>query len=907
MAGVVAMSTLKVYALGGLDKKSNDLNRPIEKASEMINIEYDTQSTLKKRNGYTQQVIDGIATASFDDTIYYNSKDEILGFKNGSSFVKVLKRSGNDFTTRTLAFPSNIIQEFVGSIAPIDSLTSTLTVTSFSNNYSNIFTPTIEDNSSILSPSKISIGNEIVGAGIIPGTYVLSVTSYNFKTASFIISNSQTVASETMQAKFAFNNVSISSCENQNNLYFTNTDYLSYVMKYDGSNIYRSGLPTPRLGDISGLDKYPTLPFDTTGYTRIFYSLKDINGNISYSPYVEYDYAAHGAGFIFNSLASDTKCRENGFFNKFCYIKSLPCSFTATISGGGGDYIPYSLNVSAISYGAIPAGATIVNNIGQVISKTKEAIISGASGSITTPTIAITNPAYASFAPITKTNRTIIVTRHNYEQGEKFLFDMENKYISIYPQGKSFVALEIESTTSISITFTEASIGDTEISLLPAKPSSYPNEYPLDVRTKMYMCYSSSESAGYTVLNIFVVDNGSITNNRSVQDVESVLYDFYSQIKSTKMSDIYDNAYLKTMPPICKYIASFGEQIIYASIRSYFTIYTKDISIGPNQRIDFANTSLITYSDTSFGDGPEGNSEGNFTKIGETWDGEITGIRRCNDSMVIFKNRGVFSIDGTLIDGQFTIRKITTNFAGCTSHKSILESDEGLYFQAHNGIYYTNAIGAKKLTFELDSVFLSKDYASTRSVRLKKKQKSIFYVPDIAVGTATIIVIDYYYDQVYTWKFAHTCGMGLIEDKNGDVYFCDGSKMYKFATSPLIPINPDPSYSDNGTAISAQYSTTWHHAGEPALNKKWLSIRTWGLTSDAFTATITTEGDWQAGTLLTTNQSVYGATTQTDFKMLDMQTKKALRINFLNSENNKNMVLTGYELTFEVFNNVDKN
>ena len=86
-----------------------------------------------------------------------------------------------------------------------------------------------------------------------------------------------------------------------------------------------------------------------------------------------------------------------------------------------------------------------------------------------------------------------------------------------------------------------------------------------------------------------------------------------------------------------------------------------------------------------------------------------------------------------------------------------------------------------------------------------------------------------------------------------------------------------------------------------------MSLRTWGLTSDAFTATITTEGDWQAGTTLTTNSSVYGATTQTDFKMLDMQTKRALRINFTNSTNNENMVLSGYELTYEMFNVIDKN
>ena len=53
------MSTVKVFSLGGLDKKSNDLTRATEKASDMLNMEYDTQSTLKKRNGFEDVVVTG--------------------------------------------------------------------------------------------------------------------------------------------------------------------------------------------------------------------------------------------------------------------------------------------------------------------------------------------------------------------------------------------------------------------------------------------------------------------------------------------------------------------------------------------------------------------------------------------------------------------------------------------------------------------------------------------------------------------------------------------------------------------------------------------------------------------------------------------------------------------------------
>lgn len=805
------MATIKVFSLGGLDKKSNDLTRATDKASDMVNMEYDTQSTIKKRNGFAEVVIDGGSVAKFDDLIYYNSKDEFIGFTNHTRSIQVLKRNGSAFTSKELIFPYQQYGSFTASLYPIDANTSTMNVTSF-----------------------IS-GNIVVGSNIsdlagfyAKDTYVIAFGTGTGGTGTYIVSNSQTTpGTTTFVSRFAMSNISISYCENQNNLYFTNTDYLSFVMKYDGSNLYRSGLPTPRLGDASKIDKYPTLSNEGAGYTRIFYSQKDINGNITYSPYKEYSYQSRGgpASFIFNTFKNDSNCLENGFLDKYCYV------------------------------------------------------------------------AKAGHTNITSSARTLTCNKHNYVIGDKFLIDTENVLLSISPVGKSFLVLDVEAvnTAGTNITFTAASIGAFVIGFADGS-TYYSSIYPVDVRTKIHVYVSNLQATNYTLFNILVVDNSAITQSTFSQYVEGVLYTSFASLFDQNLEDLYDSAYLKEMPPICKYIASYGNQIVYASIQAYFTVSTNLLN-APNQRIEFANTSLITYSDISTGDGPEGTSDFNFTKIGETWDGNIAGIRRCNDSLVIFKDRGVFSIDGTLVDGQYSLRKINSNFVGCTSHKSILDADEGVYFQGHNGLYFTNGVNITKLSYEIDSVFLSGTYLNTRSVRLKKKQKSFFYVPDILSGTYKIVIIDYYYQQIYMWNSATLPSSGIVEDKNGDVYFCDGSKLYKF----------NDTYTDNGTAITSLYSTTWHHASEPSLNKKWLSLRTFGLTNDAFTATITTEGDWQAGTVLTTNSSVYSATTQTDFKMLDMQTKKALRINFSNSTNNENMVLTGYELTYEMFNVVDKN
>lgn len=730
MAGVVAiMSTIKVFSLGGLDKKSNDLTRATDKASDMLNMEYDTQSTLKKRNGF-----EVFSTEDSKDMIYYNSKEEFLLF-NESTNVTILNKNG-------------AVKQYNGT------------------NYYPL-------------PAGIS----------------------------------------------ALSNVSISFCENSNNLYFTNTDYNTYIMKYDGGSIYRAGLPTPRKTSTTSYDFYPTFTNPVGGFCRFFYSYKDLNGNVTLSPYYQPTSNTVGGSSVLsvNSFRTDPSLSENGFYNKYCYI------------------------------------------------------------------------AKTGHSNITSSARTLTVTKHNYVAGDKFLMDTENQLISI-SNNKTFVILDVESITLTSITFTAASIGTNTISLADGS-IYYATEYPVDIRCKIHTATSPTADTGYTILAVYVIDNSIITNSISYSQIEAVIS--LGQQFQPAFEDVYDSTTLKIMPPICQYLSSFGNQIVYGSIRSVFSTLDNQLK-APNQRTEYANDDFIVYSDVSAGDGPENTSPLNIQKIGETWDGYISGMRRCNDSLVIFKNRGVFTIDGALVSGEYQLRKINTNFAGCTSHKSILESDEGLYFQAHNGLYFTNGIGVKKITYEIDSVFGSANYTTTKSVRLKKKQKSLFYVSELA----KVVVIDYYYNQIYFWDNINASN-GMVEDSLGNVYFSTGTNIYKF----------NDGYLDDTSPINATYSTTWHHAGEPALNKKFLSLRMFALSNDVFTATIKTEGDWSANQL-TTNTLTFNSADQTKFLMLDMQTKKSLRFTFSNNVKKEispgvfegeNMVITGYEITFEMFNNVDKN
>jgi len=800
------MASIKIFSLGGLDKKSNDLTRSPDKASDMINMEYDTQSTLKKRNGY-----EVFSNSSCDDMVYYNSKNEFLLFQNGSSNIQILDSAG---TLKTYNGSTSI---------------------------------------------PLSAG--------IP----------------------------------ALVNPSISYCENQNNLYFTNTDYTTYVMKYDGSNVYRAGLPTPRIGTVSKVDQYPALsttPHPTLGnvfYHRLYYSYKDINGNEIFSPYVQYSGLGIPSGLNINSFAFDSNCVENGFFDKYCYkpstLSTAITSIAKTLPLTRHNYVAgdkFLVDTENFNISISPSDKTfMVLDIESVQNNDSDAVFTASTSGTTMNVTAVTSGTIKIGSKIT---------------GSGLLADT---YIVAFGTGSGGIGtytisvsqtLSSRSMTQVttSITFTSASISTYTITF--SSSSSYSVEYPVDTRCKFFIASSQNESSNYKVALSYVLDNSSSLFSKAISPAgsgEPCLGWAFGATSFTNFEDIYDSATAKVMPPICKYIGSFGNQIVYGAIKSFFTSFSTLLN-SPNRRVQYANTELIAYSDISTGDGPENVSELNLVKVGETWDGYITGVRRCNDSMIIFKNRGVFSIDGTLIDGEFQIRKITTNFAGCTSHKSILEADEGLYFQAHNGLYFTNAISVKKISYEIDSVFGSADYDKTRAVRLKKKQKSLFYVPTLS----KVVVVDYYYNQIYFWDSV-TASSGFVENSLGDVFFSNGSSIYKFNNS----------YSDNGSAINAYYATTWHHAGEPSLNKKWLSIRTFSLATgldSIFNLTIKTQGDWDT-TDLTTNTILFGANDQTKFTMLDMKTKRSLRFIFSNAINNQNLVITGYEINFEVFNSVDKN
>jgi hypothetical protein len=780
---VARMATIKVFSLGGLDKKSNDLIRPPEKSSKMLNMEYDVKSQLRKRTGFDAQLIDGILGLNPDpnlvlrDVLYYSNKNEFLFFYQLIDVTiatlihvyVVTKDSLNNFSTRNT-------YQFSGA---------------FGTSYIDMFPVSSEENSlSLYFSCKPSLSSKF------------KILKYD---GSFVVSAGLMVPQHG---------------------YYTENSAINYPSGVVG-RIINEVIPALFAGVFTG-----TVNAISGYYVRIIPKYTDFNGIVTYGPYLQSERSWSSGSYIHLS--------SSHFQSLNTYRKYLRTTASAS---------PYLLNSSNRTLNS---------------SDTPLYVSDG-------------GPFYHH------------LYGKNYIAGDKVLILGTSTLFTITSPAAESVILIVESVTNTTITFTAASLSGVSISFTGPSVN-------IDRRCEFIIAISSTPDTGYYITqsakkddkDLYVAD-GSLFPGDPLY-VQYIWTDIGLSTNSlVPLEDIYDSTTLKTPPPICSYLASYGDQLVYGGIIGVYDLN--------NKFIPYRNNDLIMYSDVSTGDSCENVSESNRQRIGETWDGEISGIKRSNDSCMIFKTRGVFALDGVLIQGQYALRKINTNFEGCTSFKSIVQADEGVYYQGHNGIYFTNGISVEKLTAEIDSLYLSGEYKDTVGVRLKKKQKTFFYTPsliDSSIGN--VVVVDYYYGQVYTWDgIVPTSSM--IEDKDGDVYYSDGIKFYKSSESL---------YQDTSN-ISAYYSTTWHHAGEPSLNKKWLSIRIFALTTDAFTVTVKTEGDWIEGVYLTSNDLTFTASDQTKFIMLDMQTKKSLRVTFSNAVGGENLPITGYEITYEAFNAVDKN
>jgi len=446
--------------------------------------------------------------------------------------------------------------------------------------------------------------------------------------------------------------------------------------------------------------------------------------------------------------------------------------------------------------------------------------------------------------------------------------------------GDAFVILEVESIVGFVITFTASSIGTKQIAI--SLFSGSPVIANIHGSTVIRVLFSTdTDVTGYTTKSTSS-ENGQLVDNSA--SLNSGTYTFESNY-DVPLSGFYDITTSKLRPPSCKFVQVYGYQIVCGGVTSFWDFQN-------TENIYSDNDDLIIYSDLSTGDRGVNFSEANRQLIGNTYDGEITGLARSKDSLIAFKDRSIFSLDGLLIPGQYSVRKIETDEIGCLSHKSILSVEGLVIFQGQDGLYAINGYSVSKITTQLDPFFLTVNPVLTRSTVRSSSRQYIFWTDQ---GT---VVLDYDFKQWFIWNNIDS-SKGLTVDNSGSVRMFNASSAKKFITAKN---------DGAGVAINSYIDTAWFDMGEPSVLKKATDMRVFSLNNAGQTLQLNYYFDWDVTKTKGPFQMDFSlAATKTVLRKLDIIQNQSFSFRLSNNIVNEDMNITGFEITSGIIQTKDKN
>lgn len=587
------------------------------------------------------------------------------------------------------------------------------------------------------------------------------------------------------------------------------------------------------------------------------------------SPVVKYDGSdAYLAGLpaptlLFNGNASTISSAGTTYYYRFFYeFKDLNSNITV------GPYVQYTSNVTSAT--VTVSTFKTANPHGKFFNK-----------------YLVTD---ASVQNLRAAANTLNYSSTNYVVGDKLLLDAEGIYASDINAGTSVSkVLTITAKDATTITFDPAGFGDFDIQL-PASTN-------IDTRTRLVIYISSSESFGYRrASSMYSTKSTKLKLLSPVNVINHSADNFTSTSTSINTSllleDYYNVDLSKLRPPLCKYICAYGEQLVFGNIIGSWDQL--------NTFVQYNNDDIIMWSDL------EDNGEcmsADYQPIGDSWNGSVTGVQRCNDSLLITKNNALYSIDGIIEAGGFSIRKIPTNYIGCESHNSMLQVVGGVMFHGNDGMYFTNAVSCQEISDDLDPLFNTMLTTRTKSTVNRGNKMFLFYMTD---GTIEYVMAYSYESKEWMVWTVLDMSKGIYEKNDGTVKFAKANSLYALENSPTGLFT---TYSDAGTLIAAYYSTSWFHLEEPSFDKKYKYIRIWNLSSVATVFTMTVQKDYIDTDLETVTvtiparSSIQKAFTQRNCKSVRFIFKES---SALSGGIGKNMVISAYEVDCELIQYQDK-
>jgi len=404
--------------------------------------------------------------------------------------------------------------------------------------------------------------------------------------------------------------------------------------------------------------------------------------------------------------------------------------------------------------------------------------------------------------------------------------------------------------------------------------------------------FSEDEFTGYSIEADSFIEDVCFSVDRWTTGIFNTFTYFGTLANKKLLSAEYDLTTSKIRPPVCKYLYMYGYQLVCGNIVGFWDF--------ENKLNSYSNNDLIMYSDLNLGDTPVSFSESNRQLIGETQDGEVTAMGRVNDSLMVFKDRGIHAIDGVLLPGAYSKRTISTRGIGCDTFKSLVEADGLLFFQSYNGIYATNGFKITEVSQNFFNMFDDIDTSRSRGINNPDFDEVLMFCKGI-VGSDYVFAFNYKDGGVYIWNAINANWGFLLNNERNVLIF--GQR----ADNKVLTL--DPQLRDVDQPINAFIRSSFLDLGEPGLLKKINEFRIYSFSNKGQNIDFKLMGNWNVNKVHVSSsiEELRNADVKTKEQKTGTFTAMSFALELSNNVIDEDLCISDFELDIAINQTKDKN
>ena len=395
-------------------------------------------------------------------------------------------------------------------------------------------------------------------------------------------------------------------------------------------------------------------------------------------------------------------------------------------------------------------------------------------------------------------------------------------------------------------------------------------------------------------------------------------YSFYDSLADSSLNIQFDDSIGSHLPRACKYLSKWQDQLIQSGrpansslAESAYPSWYADVVVysATNQTPIFllnkyTESHLCDYQSVYWADAlaPEGFPQDGLHEfsIDTKFADRVTGIAPNKDSLFAFKERSTAVLSGDLAQNDVVMEVLEAD-AGCISHKTIEEVRGSLvWLDSINGFY---SCVAGRLPENIG--FPIQDYQKINTEKLDFSQasaanfrKESLYV--CSVGTTTFV-----FDYADNGSLKRNCwylwdgfnGQSVLATSNDELLIFDGTRTQKLKNTKTIY-----DFTDHKTAISFILNTAWATQGFPTIDKHYVNLWINSIQGD-FTLTVKQYGNFLEDQVA--SQSDVSFIAESSAKKAIKEPVKAylpklsaISFGMENSEKNKWVRIQGYEIQY---------